>query len=439
MKNIKYVVLGFMLFIMTLGRVDAASVGISSNSYSITKGGSVTVTATVSSESPVVSIEGTLMCKGAGASGGVDMAFDDSSNSIYSKSYSVTVKSSSSGSISCSVTGARITNMTNDSWVSLSDKSISITVNEPAVIKPKSYSSNNNLKSLEVEGYSLDKDFSKDKLEYNVEVPNGTEKVNIKGSLEDSTASISGNGEVSVSEGLNKLEVKVTAENGNVKTYIINVTVKELDPIEVTINKKKYTIIRKEGIIDPPLNYEKSSIKIGNDDILCYENKTTKNILIGLKDSNGNAKYYSYDKKTNSYTLYNGYVIGGVSLSIIDMPKKLIPSGYNKISFKYDNNKLDGYQRIQSGVTYAADENVRGSDFYLIYAVNENTGKKGIYVYDKLENTVQRYDDTISKSYKEKADSYFLYMIISISLFAVTFVTLLIVLIKKKKHKSRFA
>ena len=124
MKKIRYfifVLIGFVLFSTV---ANAASVSISSNSYSITKGGSVTVTASVSSDSPMVSIEGTLRCSGAGASGGVDMAFDDASNSLYNKSYSVTVKGTSAGTITCSVTGARLTNMASDGWNNISDKSI---------------------------------------------------------------------------------------------------------------------------------------------------------------------------------------------------------------------------------------------------------------------------------------------------------------------------
>ena len=98
-------------------------------------------------------------------------------------------------------------------------------------------------------------DFNKDTNEYSIEVPNGTEKVNIKTSLEDTKAKVSGDGEVSVSEGTNKLEVKVTAENGNERVYIINVTVKELDPIEVTVDKKNNLSYIKVSIAEQKLYY----------------------------------------------------------------------------------------------------------------------------------------------------------------------------------------
>ena len=92
MRNIKYILITVFSFVIFSIGVDAASVSIKSGYSSITKGSSVTVTATVSSDSPIVSIEGTLMCKGEGVSSGVSMEFDDVSNSLYSKSYSTTVK-----------------------------------------------------------------------------------------------------------------------------------------------------------------------------------------------------------------------------------------------------------------------------------------------------------------------------------------------------------
>ena len=154
MRKIKYVIICLILFMSFSTYAFASGVSISGTS-TITKGNSVTVTASVSSDSPLVSIEGTFMCKGGGVSEGVDMVFDDSSNSIKNKSYSITMRPSSSGTITCSTSGVRITNMSSDSWQSLSDKSMSITVKEPVVVPPKTYSSNNYLKSLGIEDLPL--------------------------------------------------------------------------------------------------------------------------------------------------------------------------------------------------------------------------------------------------------------------------------------------
>ena len=436
MKRIRYLFISIFIFIGFSNYVYATGVSISGNT-TVTKGSSVTVTASVSSDSPLVSIEGTYSCKGSGTSEGVDMVFDDSSNSIKSKSYSVTVRPSSSGTITCSTTGVRITNMSSDSWQSIGDKSMSITVKEPVVVPPKTYSSNNNLKSLSVADYNLTPEFKSDVLEYSVEVPNGTDKITIAADKEDSSAKISGTGEKEVVEGSNKFEVKVEAENGNVKTYVINVTVKELDPITVTIEGKQYTVIRKEGVLEEPTNYEKSTIKIGEEEVLCYRNKKTKDILIGLTDDKGNNKYFIYDEKTGKYSEYNNMLVNGVSLKLISMPNKEVPEGYLKRTFDYDNNKIEGYQFVQKGVTYAADDKVKGSSFYLLYAVNEETGKKGLYVYDKEENTIQRYNPDLILAYQNKLDKTNFYLYISLGVIGVLLIVLSTILIKKGKDKKK--
>lgn len=436
MKNIKYIILSLVTFISLTTYVSASSVSISGNT-TITKGNSVTITANVSSDSPLVSIEGTFMCKGSGVSEGLDMVFDDSSNSIKNKSYSMTVRPTSEGTITCTTSGVRITNMSSESWQSLSDKSITITVNKPAEVAPKTYSSNNNLTSLEVEGYTLNPSFNKDTTEYTLEVPNGTEKIKINSVKEDNTASIDGIGEKEVKEGTNKFEIKVEAENGNIKTYIITVIVKELYPIKVTVNKKEYTIIRKEGVLEVPTNYEKSSIKINDEEVLCYRNNKTKDILIGLSNEKGENKYFVYDEKTKTYSEYNNILINKTSLKLITMPKKEIPNGYSKVSFDYDNNKIEGYQYIEKGVTYAADDNVKGSSFYLLYAVNEETGKKGIYVYDKEENTIQRYNKDLILYYQNKLDKKNLYLYIALGSIGVLLILLVSLIIAKRKKERR--
>ena len=188
-----------------------------------------------------------------------------------------------------------------------------------------------------------------------------------------------------------------------------------------------------------PSNYEKSTITIGEEEVLCYKNSKTKNILVLLKDEKGNTKLYSYNEKTKKYTIYNSLSVGDITFNIIDMPSNLVPKGYSKVSFTYDNSKLEGYQLIEKNKTYAADDKVKGSDFYLFYAINEKTGEKALYVYDKLEGTIQRFNSDLVNAYKDENNKYFMYMLISLGLLAVSIITLAIVLIKQKKHKTKFA
>ena len=105
-----------------------------------------------------------------------------------------------------------------------------------------------------------------------------------------------------------------------------------------------------------------------------------------------------------------------------------MPSGYKKVTIKYNDKNLVAYQKTST------KENA-DSDFYLIYAVNELTGKESLYTFDKKENTVQRYTEDIVT----KDKNYNIYFIIAISILLITVITLTILLIKKSKHKSRFA
>jgi len=90
------------------------------------------------------------------------------------------------------------------------------------------YSSNNYLKSLEIEGYDID--FDKYTNEYKINVKNGVTSLDINAIAEDSDArvEITGNGDFKTGE--NTVIITVTAENGNIREYKLIVNVDETKP-----------------------------------------------------------------------------------------------------------------------------------------------------------------------------------------------------------------
>lgn len=444
-RIVKYFSLFVCMFIMSISYVKAAGYDVSVTSNTIIVGNSVT-----------------LKISANDLAGRFDFSVSNSSvismssSSVFldNDSKSITITAKSAGTSVITITPTDATSYDGDAITG--NRTITITVNNKPTSNPntggnssgtsntstpvKKKSNNNYLSSLTVDGYSLDKEFKKDELEYSLVVESGTDKVIINAQLDDDKAKVTGIGEIALKEEDNKLEIKVTAEDGSTRTYILNVKIEELNPVEVTIDKKKYSIVRKEiDSIKIPNGYEKSTIKIGAEDILCYKNNKTKNILMILQDDKGNNNLYSYNEKTKKYTLYSSLTLGNTTLSIIDMPSNLVPKGYTKVSFKYDDTKLEGYQYIESNKTYAADDGVKGSDFYLVYAINEKTGEKALYVFDKLEGTIQRFNSDLVKAYEDENNQYFLYMLISLILLAVSIIVLSVVLIKQKKHKNQFA
>jgi len=83
-------------------------------------------------------------------------------------------------------------------------------------------SSDATLKSLSVSGYTLSPAFSANTTTYNVSVPADATIAKIEGSANDSKAKVSGLGNITLKDGSTTATVKVTAEDGTIKTYTIN-------------------------------------------------------------------------------------------------------------------------------------------------------------------------------------------------------------------------
>ncbi len=87
------------------------------------------------------------------------------------------------------------------------------------VIETKS--NNANLKNIELSEGKIE--FNKDTLEYTINVKNKVDKIKVNSTLEDSKASVEGNGEYELKAGVNEIKLSVKAEDGTVKEYKIKV------------------------------------------------------------------------------------------------------------------------------------------------------------------------------------------------------------------------
>ena len=250
-------------------------------------------------------------------------------------------------------------------------------------------SSNNYLKSISIENVTLSPEFNKDTLEYKAVVNGDIEKINIQADSEDQKASIDGLGEKDLAEGVNRFELKVYAENDEEKVYVIEITRKEKNPIEVIINKKKYTVFKKESNVEPPKGFVKTSVVIDKQEVVAYSNKYIDYILVLLVDEEGNSDFYMYNSKNSTYAKYNEVTSGDLRLLLIKANKNNIPINYKKTSIKINNDNVEAY--YLKGV----------NDYKLVYAINMNNGKESFYQYDSKENTFQRYNNKLVGSVEE--------------------------------------
>ena len=428
MKKLKKQIFIFLVLISFFSfntRVNAASISIKASSQTVVKGTKISITPTVTATSPIASIEGTVTCSGAGvaANAGTNLNFDDSSNSLYAKSFSFEIKPTTTGTITCKVNpGTRITEMANDGWQDLPQNSITINVIEPTKVTPKEYDANNNLKSLTVDGQNIEPAFNKDTTEYKLSLDQSVEKINIQASAESDKASVSGTGEKTLSQGENTIEVKVTAENGNEKIYKIIVTVEDKHPISTKVGKNTYTVVKKNNnLIDKLENYEEVTIKIDDQDVVAYKNNKTDVLLVILKDKDNKLAYYTYNEQTKKYEEYHYIKVGNITLQILP---STTPEKYLKDTLKIQNQTIDYYK--------ISKKNKIG----LIYGTNIKTGNTGYYVYDTEEETLSRYYNPEVKLYQKELKQLKEYTMIVIGVIALLSIIVIICSLKKGKKKQ---
>lgn len=82
---------------------------------------------------------------------------------------------------------------------------------------------NNMLSGLSVEGFVMTPTFSRDTLEYNLIVDPTVSNIKVSASALNSASSVSGTGTIALQNGNNDIKVSVTAQNGNVREYILHV------------------------------------------------------------------------------------------------------------------------------------------------------------------------------------------------------------------------
>lgn len=430
MRKIKVILISLFCLLVIPKTVFAASGKINvSGTSTVVVGNNVTVTVTLSSSTLIGSWEMSLnydknylqLRSATSESNGIRMAASTATG-VKSKSYTFTFKTLKKGSTSVSVGGYLAYAYADLSEISLSSNSKKINIITQAELEA-SYSKNNNLASLGVEGFTLTPEFNANTLEYSVIVPEDTKNVNITGTVQDKKASITGVGVQQVNQGNNKFLVTVKAENGSEKTYTINVDVKDENPIEVTVGDKKYTVVKIKENLPIASLYNEYSIKINEFDIPAYKNDYTGLVLVGLKDIEGNISLFIYDDENNSYKEYNELKSSQITIYPLKPEENI--EGYKKGNVKIQDIDVEGF--------YLNED----SDFFVIYGVNVETGDKGFYMYDKKMQTLIKYNDELSSLLSEKIKLYTYIIIGFISLSVVMLIIIIVLVCKKGKKKKR--
>ena len=430
MKRIKKIFMSMLIGLLFPCIVNAASGSINiASSSTVVVGNKVTVTVTISSGTKMGSWQMSLnydksylqLTNSTARDGGTFMIDYAEDPGVLKKTYTFTFKTLKSGTTKLSVDGYRAYVSSDLSALSLSANTKQIRIITQAELEA-SYSKNNNLSALEVEGFTLTPEFKTDILEYSVVVPENTKEVNIKATVQDKRASVNGIGTQAVNPGANKFSVVVRAQSGAEKTYVINVEVKDENPINVAVNGKNYTVVKIKENLPAASLYTETTININGFEIPAYKNDNTNLVLVGLKDEEGNISLYIYNKDKNEYQEYNE--IGVNKITIYPLTSNEEIKGYKKDTITINGVKVDGYY-------YTKD-----SDYVIIYGINVETGDKGFYMYDKKMQSLIKYNDEYIIDLNKKIELYS-YIIIGFSGVFILMIIIMISLAKKKSGKKK--
>lgn len=440
-----------LVFIFTLligiNKVDAASISISSNKSSVIVGNTITFTVTITGGGTIGQAYGSVNASSnltllSGSSGTSINYYNGNNEKTKTLTYTYKYKANASGDATLTVSGVEVGNLETGQFEKANTKTKTISIVKSTgssnsgsnsgnntggtTSTKKEYSSNNNLSKLEIEGYELSPKFEKNITEYKITIDQSVEKIKINTKTEDDKASVSGDGEKNLSLGENTIEVKVTAENGNEKIYKLIISVEDLHPIEVKIDKKKYTIVKKNNdLIEVLENFEETTLKIDEQDVIAYLNPNTKVSLVILKDEENKLAYYSYNANDNTYEKYRYIDINNINLQLLNSSE--VPNNFIKDKITIQEQEVDIYKIKKS------------HKVGLIYGVNTASGNTGYYVYDKNEETLSKYYDEEISIYQEenqKLKNIIMLLIGSFSL--VVIICIIISLVKSKKKKYRF-
>ena len=395
--------------------VHAASLGISASSTSVTTGSSVRITVKANGLAGRFSV--TSSNSGV-LSGGTNSEWLENE----SKTYTFNAKSIGKATIT-----VKAINAADSSSSAPFSGSKSITIN---VVKPREKSTNNNLKGLSVENYTLTPDFNKDTLEYTVEIGDNAEVIKINAEKEDGYASLEGDGEKEVAEGSNKFEVKVTSETGVEKIYVLNVNVKDNNPISKTVDGKSYNLVKraKSLVLPDALDKElftETKVTVDEVEIPAYTSETLGLTLIGLKDENGTVYLYKYenDKITTRYELLTSK---GLTIEFKEPTEVL--EGYTKTSLKIGEKEYTVYQN-------------KYTNYALIYGTNIDTKEDNWYLYNIKENSIQTYMkdviDDMNADFNKQIDQYKIVILALSGLSLLLLIVAVVAMLKKGNKKPK--
>ena len=269
------------------------------------------------------------------------------------------------------------------------------------VIVNKALSSDNSLSLLAVSDGTLTPEFSKDILSYDLELDSIVDEITVFGIANNKNATVSGNGNYTITSEETTINIVVTAENGTLKTYTINVSKKR------DVSSKLLDIKAREGVLSP--EFDKNTLEymitvpnevislnlsvVKEDDTATYEIEGNENFKVGANQVN-----IVVTDKNNNKTTYKLNVIRQTAssnyLSDITVSEGNLSPEFNKKTQYYEVTVDSNVDKITvTGILEDSSATIDGNgertltvgDNYIYLKVTSKTGVERIYTVNVIK------------------------------------------------------
>lgn len=451
MKKCKYIALilsAIMLMVLIPVRpayaADTAYISVGSSSGEV--GSEISISVTISSSADIsatrilLSYDTSIVeyVSGGDNGGGGSVQWVDT-DTFKSKSRTITFKVKKAGSCKISVYGDTKIASDEGEYMTISSSSGTITGEAPVT-----YSTDNNLASLEISPGVLSPSFSPSVTTYTTSVDKDCTKLIVSAVANDSNATVTVTG-TAMDPGSNTTQITVTAQNGSKKVYTIYTT-RETGEQEtessapqdtvseptVKVDGTEYKILSSFEEHPLPSGYEQEVYDYNGAKVLSGKGINTKLVIMYLENTDGKGKsgFYVYDSVKKTFSRYIEVSQPEITYAILPIDSKTmeLPSGYTLTDFTLAGKQIQAM--VDSDRTYA-----------LFYGIS-STGETGWFRYKISDGTIQSYSElqvipvtptAENNEDSEKSDNNRLYIICGAVMGAVILILIVVVCVLASK------
>ncbi len=399
-----------VLLITAVPPVSAAgaSVALKASNGTATVGSTVTVTVTHTASTNIAAFDATVnydaavleyvSASGASISGGAGVLkvsyFATAAPTGKGHSFTMTFKAKAAGSSKVSISS---TGLADWDVNSLGSASGSTTVN----VQNPSLSGNANLTALYVSSGSLSPAFSASVTSYNITIPYAVTVLTVSATTADKNAKVEVTGSKNMQVGKNTRVVKVTAPNGTVKSYTLNITRQEntgTDPSQPPANEDAARVTVGEEVryiaadlkdVPLPTGYETVELTVNDVKFPSVQDKSRAIVLLYLLTETKDAgEFFVYDTGSMTFAPFASTEVAAGTYAFLTPDNSVtVPEGFTQTFITVKEKTVVAWSFPGEDMT----------DYYLVYALSP-TGHTGLYRYDSVEGTFMRYvaDPTVA-------------------------------------------